>query len=447
LTPNFAKKKKAIKRQVWLILTAALLFGCGVLAPAAAPSPPMETPAGTAQPGGGEPAAAPQPSETPPPSPTAIPTTIPTATLTPALLSVAQFPDPAGYTWKQIAGELRKPVAATHAGDTSGRLFIVEQRGMVWVVQDGQQLAEPFLDIRERVGSEGSEQGLLGLAFHPRAAENGWFYVNYTDLNGDTIVARFSASVQDVNRAEAGSEARLLKIPQPYPNHNGGAVVFGPDGYLYLGMGDGGAGGDPEGRAQSTQTLLGKLLRLDVDGGDPYALPEDNPFVNGGGLGEIWATGLRNPWRVSFDRLTGDLYIADVGQNEWEEIDYLPAGSPGRANFGWDVREGAHRFEGLGVGVGLIDPVAEYDHSQGCSVTGGVIYRGAALPAWQGVYFYGDYCSGRVWGLLRTPQGEWLNALLFETGWSISSFGEDEQGEVVLMDHRGGAVYQLSAQP
>lgn len=320
--------------------------------------------------------------------------------------------------------------------DGSGRLFILEQEGRIRILKDGALLPTPFLDITGRVGSEGTEQGLLGLAFHPRYAENGYFYVNYTDLGGDTVIARFEVTV-DPDRANPRSEDRLLQVPQPYPNHNGGGMAFGPEGYLYLALGDGGSAGDPQGNGQSLNTYLGKLLRIDVDSGDPYGIPGDNPFAGGGGLPEIWAYGLRNPWRFAFDPLTGDLYIADVGQDRWEEIDYLPYGSPGGANFGWNYREGAHAYESRPPsGLKLVDPVVEYPHSSGCSVTGGAVYRGS-MPEWQGIYLYGDYCSGLVWGLLRGADGAWQDALLFQTGASISSFGQDEAGEVYLVNHQG----------
>lgn len=271
--------------------------------------------------------------------------------------------------------------------------------------------------------------------------------MNYTDRDGNTIISRFSVSSQNPDLADPESEKRLLYVPQPYPNHNGGSVVFGPDGYLYLGLGDGGAGGDPEGNAQNTGNLLGKILRIDVDTGDPYAIPADNPFARGGGSPEIWAYGLRNPWRFSFDALTGDLYIGDVGQNTYEEIDYLPAQSQGGTNFGWDYREGKHPFEGSApAGVPLVDPVWEYDHSQGCSVTGGLVYRGQLLPEWQGVYLYGDYCSGSVWGLVRGTDGGRKQALVFDSGGRISSFGEDESGEVYVIGH-GGRVFRLVRTP
>lgn len=371
------------------------------------------------------------------------PLPIPAARNTPSI-TVNNLPDGSAYRWTEIVGGLDKPVGLVSPMDGSERLFILEQEGVIRVVQRGVLLRQPFLDIRDRVGSRAPEQGLLGLAFHPRFEENGHFYVNYTDANGDTVIARFTVSRGDPNLADVSSEKVLLFVPQPYPNHNGGAVVFGPDGYLYLGLGDGGSGGDPQGNGQSTQTLLGKILRIDVDRGDPYAIPSDNPFAQGGGLAEIWAYGLRNPWRITFDRVTGDLYIGDVGQNKWEEIDFLPFGSAGGVNFGWDYREGKHRFEGIAPpGIDLVDPVAEYDHSQGCSVTGGVVYRGQALPEWQGVYLYGDYCSGNIWGLLRNSDGTWQNARLFETGLRISSFGEDQAGEAYVLDHASGTVYRL----
>jgi glucose/arabinose dehydrogenase len=308
------------------------------------------------------------------------------------------------------------------------------------VLAEGNLLEQPFLDIRARVNDGGNEQGLLGLAFHPRYAENGWFYVNYTDAKGDTVVARFHANPLE-NVAEADSEEILLRIEQPYANHNGGGLAFGPDGYLYVGTGDGGSAGDPQGNAQRLDTRLGKLLRIDVDGVAPYAVPADNPFAAGGGLPEIWAYGLRNPWRFSFDRLNGDLYIGDVGQARWEEIDVLPAGAPGGANFGWNIREGLHAYAGQST-EGFVEPVAEYDHGEGCSVTGGVVVRSPSLAEWQGVYLYGDYCTGTIWGLVRRPSGAWQSAALFDTDFSITAFGQDVHGEVYVVDQAGG-VYRL----
>jgi glucose/arabinose dehydrogenase len=362
---------------------------------------------------------------------------------------VTSLPEANAYTWRVVVEGLRKPVDVTFAPGRPGELYIVEQGGRIFVWKDGSLLPAPFLDIRERVGSQGSEQGLLGLAFHPDYTENGYFYVNYTDGQGDTVIARFSVSRDDPLLALPASEMRLLSVAQPYANHNGGVVKFGPDGYLYVGLGDGGSAGDPLGNGQSLTSLLGKVLRLDVDRAEPYAVPQDNPFALGGGLEEIWAYGLRNPWRISFDRLTGDLYIGDVGQNQWEEIDFLPAGSPGGANFGWNYLEGSYPYLGsVRSSAILVAPVAEYSHDQGCSVTGGVVYRGSQLPDWQGVYLYGDYCSGLVWGIARDPEGDWIGApggvVLFEGVGRISSFGEDEAGEVYLVDHVG-RILQLLA--
>ena len=264
----------------------------------------------------------------------------------PTPAKVITLPDPLGYTWRLVVSGVERPVGFVDAGDGSGRYFIVEQSGVIRIFQEGGIRPQPFLDIRERVGDLGNEQGLLGLAFHPNYTENGLFFVNYTNIDGDTIIAQYSVSEDDPNRANAESEKQLLHIQQPYGNHNGGSVVFGPEGYLYLGLGDGGSAGDPHGNAQSWSTPLGKILRIDVDNGEPYAIPPDNPFAGepnpGAGLAEIWAYGLRNPWRFSFDRATGDIIIADVGQNNWEEIDYYPIGASPGPNFGWDYREGAH---------------------------------------------------------------------------------------------------------
>jgi glucose/arabinose dehydrogenase len=315
---------------------------------------------------------------------------------------------------------------------------MLEKQGRIRILKDNVLLDPPFLDITDRVGSGGSEQGLLGLAFHPNYSQNGFFYVNYTDLNGDTVIARFQVSANDADRADPASELRLLQVNQPYPNHNGGGMAFGPDGYLYLGLGDGGSAGDPQNHAQSLDSLLGKMLRIDIDRGEPYAIPPDNPFSQGGGLPEIWAYGLRNPWRFSFDRLNQDLYIGDVGQAKWEEIDYLPAGHAGGVNFGWRFMEGTHPYLGAPpAGTVLVAPVTEYSHDQGCSVTGGTVYRGERLPEWQGIYLFGDYCSQRVWGLRRDAQENWISSILFEGVGTITSFGEDEAGEVYLVSYSG----------
>ena len=365
--------------------------------------------------------------------PTFTPSPIP-ATDTPA--SAATFPDPNEYAWEPLAiAELQRPVDLQVNG--SGRLFVIEKAGRIRIIENDQLLETPFLDITDRVGSEGNEQGLLGLAFHPEYSENGRFFVNYTDRNGDTVLARFQVS-SDPNLMDPNSEVPLLGIDQPYRNHNGGGLAFGPDGYLYAGLGDGGSQGDPHENAENTNVLLGKILRLDVDSAEPYAVPADNPFGN-----EVWAYGLRNPWRFSFDRSTGDLYIGDVGASNWEEIDFLPAGSSGGANFGWDHREGAHDYEGGGP-EGMIDPVAEYSHPEGgCSVTGGYVYRGS-MPEWNGIYLYADYCTGMIWGLLQVDGG-WQTQLLFDMQVTITSFGQDGSGELYLASDNGG-IYRFVRQ-
>ncbi|MCC6147523.1 MAG: PQQ-dependent sugar dehydrogenase [Anaerolineaceae bacterium] len=353
------------------------------------------------------------------------------------------FPDPAAYHWAPVVGGLTRPSGLVAAGDGSGRLFLLEQAGRILVLKNGTLLPDPFLDIRGRVGSAGNEQGLLGLAFSPSFNVDGTFYLNYTDFGGDTVIARYHL-LADSDRGDAESEEVLLHVKQPYANHNGGVLTFGPEGYLYIGLGDGGSGGDPQGNGQSLETLLGKLLRIDVNQEEGYRIPGDNPFVSGGGRPEIWAYGLRNPWQISFDRANGDQYIADVGQNQWEEIDFIPAGSPGGANLGWSYREGAHPYQGTPPeGLMLVEPIYEYDHSQGCSVTGGAVYRGRALPEWQGVYLFGDYCRGTVWGLLRDGQGNWQIQHIAETGALISSFGQDEAGEIYLLDHRSGQMFRF----
>jgi len=347
------------------------------------------------------------------------------------------LPDPQKYTWRMVVDGLESPVDLANAADGSGRLFILEQSGAIKIFDQESLLPTPFLDIRGRVGSESSEQGLLGLAFHPQYPLNGYFFVNYTNRGGDTVIARYQVSGTDKNIAKPESEKIILTISQPFANHNGGMLAFGPDGYLYVATGDGGSGGDPQGNGQSLDTLLGKIMRLDIDQEDSYTIPADNPFADSNSP-EIWAYGLRNPWRFTFDSLTGDMYIGDVGQNQWEEIDFLPAGSPGGSNFGWNFLEGTHQFNGTPPNIfALVPPIVEYDHEFGCSVTGGVVYRGSQLPGFNGVYLYGDFCSGNVWGTLQNAGGDWESALLFKNMGRISSFGEDGTGEVYLVDYNG----------
>ena len=368
---------------------------------------------------------------------TVSPTLPSTPTLSDSLSNPAQFPNPDIYEWRLILSGLARPIGLTNAGDGSGRLFVVEQSGVIRVIRDNDLLPEPFLDISGQVSCCG-ERGLLGLAFHPEYNHNGHFFVNYTDINNDTVIARFHVS-DEVDQANPSSEVKLLIAEQPFNNHNGGSLAFGPDGYLYVGLGDGGSGGDPLGNAQNNDVLLGKLLRLDVDRGDLYAIPPDNPFVNGGGAPEVWVSGLRNPWRFSFDRLTGDLYIGDVGQGSWEEIDFLPAGNSGGVNFGWNYMEGTHHYSAsqLLEETALTDPVAEYGRDHGYSVIGGVVYRGDQFPDWQGIYLYGDYGSGFIWGIMRDTDGSWQNALLFQTNTRITSYGEDESREIYYVSYEG----------
>ena len=386
------------------------------------------------------------------PSPTMTPTAStqpsPTATATPQRIASLRL------ELQRVTGGLDVPVGLAHAGDGSGRLFVVEKPGRIRVLENGALLAAPLLDIVDRVGSQQSEQGLLGLAFHPAFAQNGLFYVNYTDRQGDTVVSRFSMpsgwEPGDLPVADPGSEVPLLKLDQPAGNHNGGHLAFGPDGYLYIGTGDGGAAGDKFGNGQNGATLLGAMLRIDVDGGDPYAIPADNPFVGDPGVrDEIWALGLRNPWRYSFDRLTGDLYIADVGQYLYEEVDFQPAAHPGGWNYGWPIMEGSHCFPADVEcdRAGLTLPLLEYDHTQGCSITGGYVYRGKQFPSFQGVYVFGDFCTGRIWGLAQRTGSEPQVVELAQADLRVSSFGEDEQGEIYVLDMGSGELFKLVVAP
>ena len=327
-----------------------------------------------------------------------------------------------------------------------GRLFVIEKEGRIRIVTDGRLAPDPFLDIAAIVNSRANERGLLGLAFHPNYASNGRFFVFYTDGRGATVVAEYRVS-SDPNRADPASAQVLLTQTQPFANHNGGMLAFGSDGMLYVALGDGGSAGDPQGNGQRLDTLLGKLLRLDVGEPGVYRVPPDNPFVGvSGARGEIWAYGLRNPWRFSFDRATGDLYIADVGQNSFEEIDFAEASSPGGENYGWKVMEGLYCFQpGPDCNAPrFTPPIAVYGRGGGCSVTGGYVYRGAAYPALVGAYVFGDYCSGLVWTLRRDADGAWRMTLRGELDARITSFGEDEAGEIYITDD-GGRVLRLRA--
>ncbi len=379
-------------------------------------------------------------------APTAAEPTAPPPTIAPAL---AAFP-PHIQLEPAFAG-FAKPVYLTHAGDPT-QLYVVEQAGRIQLIVDGQTQPEPFLDITDRVGADASERGLLSVAFPPDYAKSLQFYVNYTDRRGDTVIARFRRMADNPRRADPASEEKILQIAQPAPNHNGGQLQFGPDGALYIGMGDGGRAGDPWDNAQNPQALLGKLLRIRVTDVATYTIPADNPFVDqpaDTARPEIWASGLRNPWRFSFDRATGDLYIADVGQNQYEEVNFQPADSRGGENYGWNVMEGAHCYKPPAAcgAQGLTLPIAEYDHSQGCSITGGYVYRGTRFPQLTGVYFFGDFCSGRIWGTRQAADGTWETAQLLQQPLAISSFGEDAAGELYVLDHGRGEIWHIIAQP
>jgi glucose/arabinose dehydrogenase len=344
-----------------------------------------------------------------------------------------------------VVSGLSVPVAIAHAGDS--RLFIVQQNGRIRISPAPQQLLpQPFLDVSSLI-STGGERGLLGLAFHPRYAENGFFYVNYTDTSGDTKVVRYTRSAADPNRADPNSARIILEVDQPFANHNGGQLQFGPDGYLYIGLGDGGSGGDPDNRAQNLSQLLGKMLRIDVDGAAPYAIPPSNPFVGRPGVrAEIWASGLRNPWRFSFDRNFGDLWIADVGQGEWEEVSFQPRTSIGGENYGWRRMEGTHCFQpatNCNDGT-LVLPVIEYDHSAGaCSVTGGYVYRGTRSRRLNDMYIYADFCNGRIMGARRDAGGGLVSRLLFDAPFQVSTFGEDVNGELYVASYGSGEIFRI----
>lgn len=341
--------------------------------------------------------------------------------------------------FEPVATGLSSPLGLVHAGDGSGRLFIVEQTGRIKIFDGTAVLATPFLDVSALVSCCG-ERGLLGLAFHPDYRTNGIFFVHYTNTAGNTTLVRYRVS-SNPNVADAASAQIILNVTQPFANHNGGQIAFGPDRFLYIGLGDGGDAGDPGNRAQNLGTLLGKILRIDVDNGTPYAIPATNPFRSTqAALPEIWAYGLRNPWRFSFDRQTGDLFIADVGQSAREEVNFQPAGSPGGQNYGWRLMEGTACFNpSTGCNNGTLTlPILDYDHSLGCSITGGYRYRGRRFPQYAGRFFYGDFCSGRIWAAAQSG-ATWSTTELMDTTLSITSFGEDEGGELYVVHYGSGA--------
>jgi glucose/arabinose dehydrogenase len=347
---------------------------------------------------------------------------------------------------EQVASGLAFPLYLTAPPGDAARLFIVEKGGGIRIVKDGNLLPTPFLNLSDRVSTIG-EQGLLGLAFDPQYSSTGRFVVHYTDLQGNTRVSVFHVTA-DPDVADVASEQVVLTAQQPFPNHNGGQIAFGPDGFLYIGLGDGGSGGDPQGRGQDLSDLLGSILRVDVSGDSSHTVPPDNPFVGRAGAApEVWSYGLRNPWRFSFDRSTGDLYIGDVGQEAWEEVDVAPAAEGGGkgVNFGWNLMEGTHCYASNPCAqFGLTSPVLEYGHNQGCSIAGGYVYRGAAIPDLQGHYFYADFCQGWVRSFRYqdgrpSDQADWPS---LRPGGNVPSFGEDAAGELYVLSTNGG-VYRI----
>lgn len=344
-----------------------------------------------------------------------------------------------------FAQGLSNTTSITHAGDNL--LFVVDQKGLIRIVDsNGNVNPQPFLDIQNKV-TTGGERGLLGLAFHPKYNSNGYFYVNYVGESNITHISRFKVNSSNENVADSQSEFVLLTVPQPFTNHNGGNLSFGPDGFLYIGLGDGGGSGDPNRRAQNPMEYLGKILRIDVDQGNPYAIPSSNPFYNSEtALKEIWALGLRNPWRFSFDRLTGDLWIADVGQNEIEEINFQPSASKGGENYGWRCYEGNEPYsgnEGECQKSGLTFPVHTYTHSLGCSVSGGFVYRGSPSSEYYGHYFFADYCSNRIWTLHREGEN-WVRKDFGQyPGNNFATFGEDAQGQLYVAGMTSGTLFRV----
>ena len=353
----------------------------------------------------------------------------------------------------QVVGGLAQPTSITSAGDNSDRIFVTEKPGRIRIIRNNALQPTPFLDITARIGgSPGGEQGLLSVAFPPGyGSTKNHFYVYYTNPAGTLVIARYRPTANP-DAADPNSEEIILTVAHPtFSNHNGGQLQFGPDGYLYIGTGDGGSGGDPLKNGQNPAVLLGKLLRIDVESAvnpSNYSIPANNPYVGTPGYrGEIWALGLRNPWRFSFDRQTGDLYLGDVGQNLWEEVDFQPANSAGGENYGWNILEGLHCFNppaGCVAPPRYSPPVTEYPHSPDCSITGGYVYRGPGDTAMQGIYFYGDICSGNIRGLQRF-NGAWLSNLLKTAPFGISTFGEDQAGNLYLTDYSGGSIYRITS--
>lgn len=381
------------------------------------------------------------------------------APLLAALSAAAWTPAPLpAVSWTpslvEIASGLDRPSALAHAGDGSGRLFVTEKTGRIRIVDAGGLRPQPYLDITGRVLADHLERGLTGLAFHPGYAANGRFYVAYTNVDGDSVVAGFRVSA-DPEVADPASERPLLVVPEPTEIHNVNQLAFGPDGYLYIASGDGGPANDPDDNAQNLGLLLGKILRIDVDSAEPplpYAIPPDNPFVDDPlARDEIWALGLRNPSRFGFDRATGELYIADVGQHDWEEVDLEPAGGPGGVNYGWSLMEGFHCFDPP-TGCqqpGLTLPIFEYSHAEGCAVIGGAVYRGSLHPWMRGTYLFGDWCTGKLFAATLRCSGLWRRELVLDGDFALAVVGEDEVGELYVVEWAAGTarVFALTSVP
>ena len=359
----------------------------------------------------------------------------------------SQPPPPSGnppaVTLTTVVSGLDTPVDLQTPDDGSGRMFVVEQSGIIRIIANNALVTTPFLDISSKVTFNHSEMGLLGVAFHPSFKQNPKFYLNYVHTTGGQIqsfIVEYSVSASDPNQADAASERILITVDQPFDNHKAGQLAFGNDGFLYFALGDGGSGGDPLGNGQNLDTLLGKMLRIDVDhtsSGKNYAIPPDNPFVGTSHMPEIWAYGLRNPWRFSFERSSGRLFCADVGQSSYEEIDLLQKGG----NFGWNVMEGMHCYNASSCDMsGKILPIAEYDHSEGVAVIGGYVYTGSAISGLAGSYVFGDYGSGTIWTLQESPPGTWTRTEMLSTGRSLSSFGQDAAGELYVLDLAGSVL-------
>lgn len=416
-------------KRVFFILALVLVM---VLASCTIPPSPTPTPT------------TPSPTPTTTPAPAPVPTPTPTHTPTPPIVTIS----PGSIQVERVFPNLsfQEMTNLVQPDDASDLIFITEQRGVIhsFIASQPQEGSHVFLDITDRVNRGGNEEGLLGLAFDPGYQENGYFYVYYSaDNSRRSVVSRFSVDRDNPLVADSQSELIIMEVAQPFSNHNGGQLAFGPDGYLYVGLGDGGSAGDPQGNGQNLGTILGSILRIDVNGlsvtGD-YKIPVDNPFVDtADAQAEIFAFGLRNPWRFSFDRETGLLWTGDVGQNTWEEINIITRGS----NYGWNIMEGFHCYSpAAGCNQsGLTLPVFEYDHSQGCSVTGGYVYGGDKIPDLQGHYIYGDYCSGNIW-VLDYNGTTTRNTLLVESGLHITSFGEDLSGNLYILSREGG-IYTL----